>query len=91
MDLPCPKCGEPWDNDEFHALADEFGETYRDLTRRFQVVGCSALRNNCSTYGDGELSEGQKDRAMIASAMYDLLGDDLDGAAAMLDDYEMGF
>lgn len=31
MDLYCAKCGEPWDNDTFHDVADENGSTYAEV------------------------------------------------------------
>jgi hypothetical protein len=49
---------------------------------QFRVVGCEAL-------GFGHEYVGGDGRAHVASTIYDLLGDDMDGAAAMLEDAEM--
>ena len=40
LDLPCPHCGEPWDNDELH------GSEFLDYTAAFQAFkayGCGAF------------------------------------------------
>lgn len=103
MDLYCPRCGEPWENDCFHDEAaarareadpdgigtfDSSGEPYHVVVRDFQQRGCVALAASYGTRQCQPSSTGAADRAGIASAMYDLLGDDMDGAAAMLDDAE---
>ncbi len=36
IDLYCPHCGEPWDNDEFHVD----GQDYRDVFLGFKAYGC---------------------------------------------------
>jgi hypothetical protein len=90
MDLYCPKCGEPLDNDCLHDEADEQGKTYREVLRDFQSRGCEAL----VTYGKGDGGHWQPvggERASVMAAMFDLLGDDADGAAAMMEDWEAGY
>lgn len=90
MDIRCPKCGEPWDFDTLHDAAEEQESTYDKVAADFRSRGCAALGwGSCS-----EPSE-ETDRHYglrpqdAASALYDLLGDDMDGAASMLED--MGF
>lgn len=85
MDIYCPKmgCGEPVEIDYFHDVAEEQGRTFREVQRDFQQRGCEALD---MTHG-----ESGSDIGMYADALYDLLGDDIDGAAAMLEDFQMGF
>lgn len=85
MDLYCPNCGEPWDNDCIHEEVSERadGSTYRTVLREFQAVGCKAL----TVYGEQECVASGSERAAVASAMYDLLGDDADGAMAMMQDF----
>lgn len=63
---------------------DAYQTIYKKVRADFQTRGCPALGGSCSANRDVE-------KAMVASAMYDLLGDDLDGAAAMLEDYDMGY
>ncbi len=80
MDILCSRCGEPWDNDTFHDVAEEQGITYREAVRRFQADGCGATGwcDPCEPV--------HNNRTAVAGMLYDLLGDDVDGAAAMLDD-----
>lgn len=82
MDVYCPKCGEPCDMDYFHDVADEKGSTYTAVMRDFQQRGCVAV-----DFGFCVPNEEGATRAMYADALYDLLGDDMDGAASMLADY----
>jgi len=92
MDIYCPKCAEPWDNDSVHEEVDARREegresTYRQVARQFQVKGCAALASafgpvSCEPASDRDLT-----RAALASAAYELCGDDMDGASATLDDY----
>lgn len=79
MDLLCPKCGELWDNDSIHEEAKADGETYRTLLPRFQREGCAIFGTRHNAV--------QLRGADEARALYELLGDDADGAAAMLEDY----
>lgn len=90
MDIYCPKCQEPWDIDTLHDAVEErngglaaelrrpydveFTEVRQDFNRR----GCEALG---SRHGDGVASP-------VVGEILDLLGDDIDGAAALLDDFE---
>lgn len=50
----------------------------RPLAADFRRRGCPALGTSCT--------EPDNDRALLARATYDALGDDMDAAAAMLDD-----
>lgn len=96
MDIYCPTCAEPWDNDCIHDEVDarrDAGDTeatYQTVMREFQRKGCKAL---ATAYGLGaeDCQAAQDDssylRAALAGAAYDLLGDDMDGAAAELSDY----
>jgi len=99
MDIICPVCGEPWEHDCLHEAAESSGASYQTVAAQFRSVGCKALE---SAYGsqshckraiptEKESRERSLTRAEVASAMYDLLGDDMDGAAAMLEDYEAGY
>jgi hypothetical protein len=93
MDIRCPKCGEPWDMDTLHdevearngALAAIFRRPYEveynEVSADFRARGCPALTSYAATCSQATASPG-------IGILYDLLGDDLDGAAAMLDDLE---
>lgn len=93
MDIYCSLCGEPWDNDCLHEEADATGRSYTEVSRDFRIKGCSALAveygGQCSapsTRTDRTFGLTAQD---AAGALYDILGDDMDGASAMLED--MGF
>jgi hypothetical protein len=74
-DTYCTKCGEPWDIDCLHE-PDEYG-LQLDGTR---ILGCDA----CEWHAErGYPLRGMAD---AATAMHDILGDDIDGIASMLDD-----
>ena len=78
MDIYCRKCGEPWDTYSLHDEAEESGRPYSAVKEDFMRNGCSALFGaRCSS---------NEARPEIAMA-YELLGDDLDGAASILEDY----
>lgn len=83
MDLYCPKCSEPWDNDSIHQEVEDRGgnATYHAVAAEFRARGCEALG---ASHGEGQANP-------YASALYDLLGDDMDGAAAMMEDYSEFF
>lgn len=78
MDLLCPKCSEPWDNDTFHDVAEDTGSTYTKVAADFRRRGCEALGTT-----HGEMNPDPR-----VGALYDMLGDDMDGAAAMIEDME---
>lgn len=96
MDLLCPMCGEPWEFDTLHeetALRmDEAGRdsdtTYDQMfsivAGEFRAKGCVALRLFRQSEDACEPIESQ--RTMIAQAAYEVCGDDMDGAAAMIED-----
>jgi len=80
MDIRCPNCSEPWDHDELHYAAEDRHSTYERVAADFRVRGCPALGGTCNR--DGRPS-------VAAQAAYELLGDDMDGAAAMLADADL--
>ena len=86
MDIYCPQsgCGEPVEIDYLHDVADEQNRTFREVQRDFQVRGCSAIGMTHSEGNDSMVSS-------AAAAMYDLLGDDIDGAGAILEDFLGGW
>ena len=96
MDIYCSKCAEPWDNDCIHDEVEarrdngDTEATYKRVAREFQVKGCMALATAYGlAEGDCEAAANESDstRALLASVAYEMLGDDMDGAASMLDDY----
>lgn len=76
MDMRCPICLEPWDNDEFHEVE---GETYRSAVRRFRQEGCAVFGSS-----HGEVAS--SDQRAIVRELMDFAGDDTDGLMSMLED-----
>lgn len=83
MDLYCRHCHEPWDNDSLHEEAEARNTTYAKVAAEFREKGCDALYR---AFGAG--CTDRKDGDGVVGALYDLLGDDMDGAASMLEDAE---
>lgn len=75
MDIHCPHCGEPWDMDELHYL----GLTFNTAWKRFQREGCALFGSRCNdSSADPRIA-----------ALYDALGNDPDGCAALLEDLNL--
>lgn len=73
MDLYCPVCGEPWDMDELH---DVEGKTFAQAQRAFR-------KNGCTVFGNAHNAAPDTKAASFARTMDMVLGDDIDGIAAM--------
>jgi hypothetical protein len=80
MDINCPKCGEAWDMDELHDIAEENDTDFNFERKQFFEYGCGRVFNN----KDCKLSLNPK--ALASQALYDILGDDIDGIASSMDD-----
>jgi hypothetical protein len=120
MDIYCPVCAEPWENDFFHELEPM---SYDQATRMFRAKGCGILIElhkramkdgkenadipadeegkyrcsirevperceNLATTAEKEEIELRKTRAAASAALMDVLGDDMDGIASELEDFE---
>lgn len=90
MDVYCPRCGEPWDMDSIRTEVAErlrvdstATATFESVSAEFRTSGCVALN---AAFGTTTCESQDNDRAAIAAALYDVLGDDMDGAASMFDD-----
>ena len=81
MDIICPNCREPWDNDTLHEYAEEFGSTYGEVAKAYRTAGCGKAfvlwGVTCERTEDADLR----------FALADILGDDMDGYAATLEDF----
>lgn len=82
MDIYCTRCGEPWELDTFHDVADEQGTTWAAAVADFRSRGCVA------TGWTGECERVETLRGAATAALVDLLGDDVDGVAALLEDFD---
>ena len=88
MDVYCPICREPWDMDCFHEQIKEdhpklksgkkYDAEYKKLTAKFRSEGCKCIGGTCTV---------TRKRSVAMGALYDLLGDDMDGAASMMEDH----
>lgn len=81
MDILCPKCGEPWEMDTLHDYADEAGTTYAVVSRTFRRKGCG------EAFQMWEVTCEKRAGSEARSALADLLGDDIDGYAALCEDF----
>lgn len=85
MDLYCVRCGEPWNIDTFHEVAGEKGVSFPQVIADFRQNGCVAT---------GWTPLCAPSRPLVAeasAAMFDLLGDDVDGIASMMEDFVNGY
>ena len=76
MDIYCKRCGEPWEFDEVQHL----GFSGEEKERFWKGQDCP----HCH----GKEVEKRPFRAQLASALHEVLGDDIDGLAAEMDDAE---
>jgi hypothetical protein len=83
MDIYCQHCGEPYD--ACYVGSDMEHEAPNGKQRFLNGEGCP-----CCDWGQGEAENDMRSLAMGACA--DLLGDDIDGMASMMDAFEyMGY
>jgi hypothetical protein len=93
MDLICTNCGEPWEFDYvLHEAPDEFKRT-KDIMSHSKytgenpqytgnIIACPACEGKPQ-----QLSENEKTRLMCIAEMAEMLGDDVDGTASMIEDF----
>ena len=86
VDIYCVKCGEPWELDTFHDVADERGVTFSVAVEEFQRAGCVATGwvSGCERATGGAAAA----RAGAMSVLCELLGDDVDGIASEMADWD---
>jgi hypothetical protein len=75
MDIFCPICAEPVDNDELHVYAKDIDSTYRLVAADYRKRGCTAIGMKHTPNSSSPVAE-------LARVVYDTLGDDMDGAMA---------
>jgi type II secretory ATPase GspE/PulE/Tfp pilus assembly ATPase PilB-like protein len=86
MDVYCQHCDEPYDvYSAHHELGDDNLDSMQAKNDFISGKGCPS----CNWGKKGDSTNSFKSEAM--SAMSDILGDDIDGMASMLDDYEYMF
>jgi len=62
-----------------------YQQLYATVSSEFRESGCVALRSFCARCRPGDTADHPDDLGLVGM-VYDLLGDDLDGAAAELED-----
>lgn len=79
MDIRCPECGEPWEIDSLHDEAAAHDQDFAQVREDFYARGCEALGTRHS----------HVEASPAIAEVYQLLGDDVDGAAVLLEDLEL--
>jgi len=79
VDIYCTNCGEPCAIDHLHDVAEEDGTTFDRVRADFYRRGCVAV-------GFGRCEARDTLRGAAMAALADMLGDDIDGIASMLED-----
>ena len=88
MDIKCPRCGEPWEMDTLHEVADALGTGFDTERKRFRKWGCAAIVEGWEGRRADAYACEQTDKGKSLAAIMDLCGDDLDGYAADVEDFE---
>lgn len=81
MDIYCPKCSEPYDVDELHYPDDET-LNFNEAKALFMSKGCGEVFGNPDCVAHRTL------RGDATLVLNEILGDDIDGVASMLDDFD---
>jgi hypothetical protein len=94
--LICPVCGEEYDLDDLHeevAVRRQEGATasFTVVLRQFQREGCSVALRASQGPLDCRTDASTAELAGMAQAIYELLGDDVDGAINEIEDYRLMF
>lgn len=101
MDIYCPRCAEPTDIEEFYYLADAGSADYGGITpttpganvlpgSSYTVAKKAFLRHGCEAFGLPQCEDRSATdfRAYVVRELGDVLGEDLDGFASDLQDFE---
>jgi hypothetical protein len=101
MDIYCPRCGEPWDIDSLHDQIVERGYDYEaaklkfpDSTERqtaYEKEWWNPIMDQFRREGCGSVfyCKCEPRRTLVtaaAQAAFEIMGDDVDGIASMMDD-----
>lgn len=80
MDVKCRRCLEPWDIEELHYVE---GMTFDQARRKFYRDGCGVVFNG------SPCRDLKSDQGHVIGELQELLGDDIDGLASMLEDFRL--
>lgn len=86
----CPKCGQEEDLDVLHEEASESERTFEEVRVDYYANGCKALAMlyGGSVEDECRANQGNAARASASAALMDLMGEDIDGVSAMMEDAE---
>ena len=80
MDILCTRCGEPWD---VCSLTDDMTSGEAKYLKAGRGCPC------CINKPDSEVTNRAPDASLAQRAIADVLGDDIDGLAATVDDFNL--
>lgn len=78
MDILCTRCGEPWD---VFSLTDDMTPEEAEALKAGRGCPC------CASTPDEELHNINPEGSYAQRHLADILGDDIDGLAATMDDF----
>jgi hypothetical protein len=84
MDIYCPVCGEPWENDTLHDYAQETNSTYKNVYRSFINDGCGVAFTTWGVTCEPNPSM----RTHLMGVLAEIMGDDVDGIMSSMEDAE---
>ena len=84
IDMKYP--GRPWDDGSGTHNQTAYDPYYTAMSETFRTKGCGVAFADLMGELEVPCNRVDTDRTRSARLLYDLLGDDLDGAAAMLED-----
>jgi hypothetical protein len=97
MDMICPVCEEPFDNDCLHEVAKENSnpgglkdrpKTYNEVARLFRTKGCGVAFAGTSYDNTKYCVATNSGRSEALGMLAELMGDDTDGYMAMAEDMD---
>ena len=84
MDIYCPVCSEPWDNDALHEYAEELEMKYSDVARTYRESGCGEAFKEWGI----TCEKVSNSRTRVMAALIEIMGDDMDGIMSGMEDAE---
>lgn len=73
--------------DGLHEIAEEDGISWKEARVKFNELGCKAFDGGSHS----AMTDRRTDTALASAMLFDLLGDDIDGIAAMMEDMEFAY
>jgi hypothetical protein len=88
MDIKCPRCTEPWDMDCLHDAGAQVHKSFDFMRKLFTRYGCAAIEEADNGVITEEATCEQTDKGRTLGVLMELAGDDIDGYAADVEDFE---